>query len=130
MTDTDTEVGRGTILLVDTRLAALRRMGELLRRAGHDVIEAASFDDAKRLLASRRTVLLISSLRLGAFNGLHLVHLGRLVQPALPAIIVTADSDAALESEAECAGASLVLEPVPPGALLSLMARMLTQTSS
>jgi DNA-binding NtrC family response regulator len=120
----------GTILLVDTRLAALRRTGELLQRAGHDVIETASFNDAKRLLAAYRPALLISSLRLGAFNGLHLVHLGRFAQPDLNAVIIAAGSDAVLQSETERVGASLLVEPVPIPALLSLIGRMLGTEAS
>jgi DNA-binding NtrC family response regulator len=125
MSDAQAKDGIGTILVVDTRLTVLRRTGELLRRAGHDVIEATSFDDAKRLLTERRPSLLLSSLRLGAFNGLHLVHRARLGQPKLSAIIVSADSDAALQSEAERVGASLVVEPVPTTTLLSLIERTL-----
>jgi sigma-B regulation protein RsbU (phosphoserine phosphatase) len=113
-----------TILLVDTRYAALRRTAESLRRAGYDVIEAASFDDAKRVLAVRRPALLISHLRLAAFNGLHLVHLGRLAQPDLNAIIISSGADAALQVEAERVGASLLVEPVPTSALHSLIGRM------
>jgi DNA-binding NtrC family response regulator len=124
MPDTGSEPGRGTILLVDTRVAALRRTGDLLRRVGHDLIEAASFDDAKRLLAARRPALVISSLRLAAFNGLHLVHLGRLAQPDINAIIISSGADAVLQREAERVGASLLVEPVPTPAFLSLIARM------
>jgi len=119
----------GPILVVDTRVAALRRTGELLRRAGHDVIEACSFVDGKRLLATRRPALVVSSLRLAAFNGLHLVHLGRLAQPDLNAIIVAPAADAVLQAEAEQVGASLLVEPVPTAALLSLISRKMAPVS-
>jgi DNA-binding NtrC family response regulator len=119
------ESGRGTILLVDTRPAALRRTAELIRGDGHDVIEAASFDDAKLVLAARHPALLISSLRLAAFNGLHLVHLGRVAQPDLNAIIISHGTDAVLQTEAERVGALLLVEPVSTEAFLALIARML-----
>jgi DNA-binding NtrC family response regulator len=92
---------------------------------GHDVIDAGSFDDAKRLLAARRPALIISSLRLAAFNGLHLVHLGRLAQPDLGAIILSAGADEVLRAEAERVGASLLVEPVPTATLLSHIAQMI-----
>lgn len=114
-----------TILLVDTRIAALRRTSDLLRRAGHHVIEAGSFDDAKRALGTRAPALVISGLRLAAFNGLHLVHLARLNRPETNAIIISGGADAVLQSEAERVGASLLVEPVPPSDLLSLIERML-----
>jgi DNA-binding NtrC family response regulator len=125
MSHAEAEPGHSTILLVDTRFPALRRTGDLLRRAGYDVIEASSFEEGKRLLAARRPPMLISNLRLAAFNGLHLVHLGRLTQPELTAIIISAGADAALQAEAERAGASLLVEPVPITALLSLISRVL-----
>jgi DNA-binding NtrC family response regulator len=116
---------RGPILVVDTRVAALRRIGELLRSAGQDVVEAWSFVDAKRQLAARPPALVISSLRLAAFTGLHVVHLGRLAQPDLNAIIVAPGADTALQAEAEHVGASLLVEPVSIDALLALVARIL-----
>jgi DNA-binding NtrC family response regulator len=113
------------ILVVDTRVAALRRTSDLLRRAGFDVIEAGSFNEAKRSLVDQSPALLISSLRLAAFNGLHLVHLARLAQPQLHAIITSTSADAMLQSEAEQVGASLLLEPVPPALLQSLIFQIL-----
>jgi len=113
------------ILLVDTRIAALRRAADVIRRAGYFVIEAASFDEAKRVLMARRPALLISSLRLAAYNGLHLVHLGRLMLSTLGAIIIASGADPMLQAEAERVGASILQEPVPTGALLALIGRML-----
>jgi DNA-binding NtrC family response regulator len=109
---------------VDTRVAVLRRTSDLLRRAGYDVIEAGTFAEAKRILATRSPFLVISGLRLAAFNGLHLVHLARLTQPDMNAIIISGSSDAVLQSEAERVGASLFVEPVPPSGLLALILQM------
>jgi DNA-binding NtrC family response regulator len=124
MPHTSAQSSRSTILLVDTRLAALRQTAELIRGDGHDVIEAASFDSAKRALVAQRPALLISSLKLAAFNGLHLVHFGRLAQPDLNAIIIFQRADAVLQAEAEQVGASFLVEPVQTEALLALVARM------
>lgn len=118
------------LLIVDTRVAALRRTGDLLRRAGHDVLEAGSFDEAKRVLVQRLPALMISSLRLAAFNGLHLVHLARLARPEISAIIVSTSADAVLQSEAERVGASLLVEPVPPTTLLALISQLLEASAS
>jgi DNA-binding NtrC family response regulator len=107
------------ILLVDTRSASLRRLSDTLHRAGHVVIEAASFDDAKHALADYRPGVLISALRLAAFNGLHLVHLGRLLNPDLNAIIVSTDRDVLLHDEVHLVGATLLIEPLHIPALLT-----------
>ena len=129
MPQTPEKTGHDTILLVDTHLAALRRTGELLRRVGHHVIETGSFQDAKSALAVQSPQLVISSLRLGPFNGLHLVHLGRLADPGLAAIIISPTGDAVLQTEADQVGALLVVEPVPTASLLALIAKLMPGSS-
>jgi DNA-binding NtrC family response regulator len=109
------------ILLVDTRTVPLRRLSETLQRAGHHVIPAASFDEAKRALAVYEPAVLISALRLAAFNGIHLVHLGRLANPRMPAIILSSERDATLHEEVHRVGATLLIEPVQTPMLLSLL---------
>jgi DNA-binding NtrC family response regulator len=125
MTESTVFFRKRTILVVDIRVAVLRRTGDTLRRAGYEIFEAGSFEDAKRILLGRAPAILISGLRLAAFNGLHLVHLARLTRPDLNAIIVSASADAVLQTEAERVGASLLVEPVPPSTLLSLIQQML-----
>ena len=129
MPQTPEKTGHDTILLVDTRLAALRRTGELLRRVGHHVIETGSFQDAKCALAVESPQLVISSLRLGPFNGLHLVHLGRLADPGLAAIIISPTGDTVLQTEADRIGATLLVEPVPTASLLALIAKLMPSGS-
>lgn len=124
MVSTRAHTGRNaTILYVDTRCGTLRRIGDSLTRAGYDVIEAASFEDAKHAIMSRPLALLVSHLRLAAFNGLHLVHLGRLVQPDLQAIVISTEADAVLQDEAHRIGATLIVEPVHTPTLVSAIAR-------
>jgi DNA-binding NtrC family response regulator len=130
ISDRSVEPSSHFVLVVDTRLASLRRTADTLRRAGYAVVEAASFEDAKRILGAKRPWLVISGLRLAAFNGLHLVHLGRLTQPDLNAVIISAGADNVLEAEAERVGASLLIEPVPPHALLSLIENMWRESSA
>ena len=113
---------RSSILLVDTRAANLRRLSDTLQRAGHRVIEAASFEDAKHALAVHEPDILISALRLAAFNGLHLIHLGRLSNPNLNAIILSTERDASLHDEVHFIGATLLIEPVHTLMLLDLLA--------
>jgi DNA-binding NtrC family response regulator len=109
------------VLLVDTRSTNLRRLSDTLQRAGPIVIEATGFDEAKHALIIRRPDALISPLRLGAFNGLHLVHLGRIENPQLQAIILSSDRDFPLHDEIHATGATLLSEPVHLPTLLSLL---------
>lgn len=115
----------GSILLVDTRSAVLRRLSEMLNRAGYAVVLAASFEDAKRALTFHQPWVIISHLRLAAFNGLHLVHLGRLADPELRAIVVASGTDVLLQGEAEEMGATVMVEPLHSGELLSELARLI-----
>jgi DNA-binding NtrC family response regulator len=112
---------RSAILLVDTRVAHLRRLSDTLQRAGHDVIEAGSFDDAKHALLVYEPRVLISALRLAAFNGLHLVHLGRLSNPDLESVILSTDRDVTLHDEVRQVGATLLIEPLHLPTLLGLL---------
>ena len=114
-----------SILLVDTRSAVLRRLSEMLNRGGYDVVLAASFEDAKRALMFHQPWLIISNLRLAAFNGLHLVHLGRLADPDLRAIVIASGNDMLLQGEAEEMGATVMAEPLHSGELLSEVARLI-----
>jgi DNA-binding NtrC family response regulator len=112
---------RSAVLLVDTRGAHLRRLSDTLQRAGHHVIEAASFEDAKHALVDHEPGVLITALRLAAFNGLHLVHLGRLSNPELNAIVLSTDRDVALHDEVHLVGATLLIEPLHTPTLLDLL---------
>src|SRR5262245_57492946 len=114
-----------TILLVDTRYAILRRIGDALTRAGYHVIQAATFEDAKHALMSKPLALLVSHLRLAAFNGLHLVHLGRLLHPAIGAIIISSGADLVLQDEAHRIGATLLVEPLHTTTLLATIAQIM-----
>jgi len=77
----------------------------LLENAGHTVCRATGFRDASEILATRSPDLLASELRLGAFNGLHLVIRFREHHPSLRAIVVNKDYDPVLAREAAACGA-------------------------
>jgi DNA-binding response OmpR family regulator len=66
--------------------------------------------------------LLILDVRLGAFNGLQLISTGRV---GIPAIVVTGFDDPVLRADASEFGASYIVKPVPPAALLELIEQKL-----
>ncbi len=113
------------ILVVDDDPASLAGMVELLRRSGYEASGASGFDDAKRVLSIEPPDLLIVDVRLGAFNGLHLVVRQRALYPDRPIIVITGFYDAMLEAEATRQGAAYVAKPIEPGAFLAMVARML-----
>lgn len=109
---------RARVLIVDDDEAYLEGMKELLEEAGYDVSLASSYDAGKHELREHAPDLLIIDVRLGAFNGLQLISTG---QTHIPAIVVTGFDDTVLRADAGGFGASYVVKPIRPAALLALI---------
>ena len=118
---------RARILIVDDDQVYLAGMKELLEDAGYDVFLAGSFEEGKHVLRDRAPHLLIVDVRLGAFNGLQLLSTG---QVQIPAIVVTGFDDTVLRADAKVFGASYVVKPISPAALLTLIERKLGLSES
>lgn len=71
---------------------------------------ATTFHDAKLLIASRPD-LLITELRLGQYNGLHLALRGNVLHPRMATIVTSRSSDTVLQRDAEAMGCTFVLMP-------------------
>ena len=106
------------ILVVDSDPVALERTGGILHRAGYRVTVVDSFQWAKDLLASNQPDLMITDVRLGAFNGLHLVLRRRSQHPVKPSIVTNSDADPVLERQARELGAPYLVKPLRPEVLL------------
>jgi len=115
-----------SVLVVDSDPLDLSSTVSLLRSAGYLVISAAAFEEAKRVLATASPDLLITGLRLGPYNGLHLVLRSRTDHPGMAAIVISRHPDAVLQAEAERQHADFVLRPMPDGALLDAVSRSLS----
>jgi CheY-like chemotaxis protein len=113
-----------TILIVDAEPETLAAMTSSLRRAGHRTIKASTFHEAKQLLASDPPDLLITEVRLGAFNGLHLALRRHHDQPGSASIITSAYADRMLEEEACAINAPYLVKPVEPAELLALVEKI------
>lgn len=93
--------------LLSARVAALRRSGFSARAAG-------SFPDARRALEEGPPPeVLVTDVRLGPYNGLHLVAVARVEFPRTVAIVV-GGQDHVLEVEAAGLGARYLMAPVTP----------------
>jgi DNA-binding NtrC family response regulator len=90
----------------------------LLEAAGYRVVSAGSFEEAKQLLASEAPDLLITDLRLGSYNGLHLVLRSKTDHPAMAALVTSRFPDPVLEAEAQREQARFLLRPIADDALL------------
>jgi DNA-binding NtrC family response regulator len=101
-----------SVLVVEPALDELLIVTSMLSSAGFHVTAAASFAQARALLGGPRPfALLFTALRLGMFNGLHLVVRGRCVQPTMAALVTASPEDAMLQAEAEHLGATFVVKP-------------------
>ncbi len=111
------------LLIVDDDAATRCGLSALLHDAGFECTGVGTFEEARSRLRSSALDLLITDIRLDAYNGLQLV-INR--PPNVQAIVITGFADAVLESEATRSGARYMRKPVHPGELLELVQQMLT----
>jgi hypothetical protein len=63
------------------------RLEAILSRAGWHAVARATLEDARRDIAASVPALLVASLKLGSFNGTHLVYLVKLANPKAMCVI-------------------------------------------
>lgn len=97
-----------------------------LRRAGFAARACSSFPDARRTLEEGSPPeVLVTDVRLGPYNGLHLVAVARVEFPRTVAIVI-GGQDHVLEVEAGGLGARYLLSPVTPRDLELTIAELLS----
>jgi DNA-binding NtrC family response regulator len=94
-----------------------------LTRAGLCVTAVDSFASARASLVARPPSLLVTELRLGSYNGLHLAFLGREVQPQIAVLVTSGLHDPGLQRDAEALGATFLRKPIAPAELLAALDR-------
>jgi DNA-binding response OmpR family regulator len=95
----------------DAGVAAEWAMG--LSAAGFRVVTSANFEDGRKLLDEEvPPALLIVSVRLGAYNGLHLVIRGKLDHPDMVTMVTSEVFDVTLEEEVVRYGAVYLQGPI------------------
>ena len=113
------------VIVVDDDRQVLRYLTELLQESGYDTVSCERFLDAKGILATSRPDLLLTDLRLGAYNGLQLAIFARERHPGLPVIVLTGYEDPTLRDEAARAGATFLIKPVPRAILIEAVQKAL-----
>jgi FixJ family two-component response regulator len=112
------------VLLVDDDPEVVHTLRQMLESAGHRVMAATSFEDGKRLLAGTPPPsVLITDVRLGAFNGLQLAVLR---PPTTGVIVISGFLDRTLEAETKRLGGVYMLKPVPAKVLIDTIDTMVT----
>jgi len=78
------------IMVVDDEPNMLKVLGSLLRREGHEVLEASDGQTALALMEEHHVDLLLADLRMPGIDGMELMSRAQGVRPELPVIIITA----------------------------------------
>ena len=113
-----------TVLIVDGDPEALARTVEVVTTGGYRAMGVSTFEEARQLLTVNVPDVLIADVRLGAFNGLHLVLHCRLKHPRVASIVTHAYHDVVLEAEARKLDAPYLVTPLKPEELLAHVARV------
>lgn len=113
------------VLVVESDPTDLLSTVSLLETAGYRVATASAFDEAKQVLATESPDLLITGVRFGSYNGLHLVLRSRADHPEMAAIVLTHFADPVLEAEAQRQHAGFLLRPVGDQEFLEAITRSL-----
>jgi len=117
------------ILLVepDSRWSAATE--RLLSDAGYLTVSVRTFDEATRQLTVDCPDLLVTAVRLGAFNGLHLVLRCRGDHPYLPMMVTGEEEDPLLAGEVTRYGARFVPKSLEPERFLRVVSELLAGAS-
>lgn len=112
-----------SVLLVEPSLEDLSPIVATLTGAGFHVTAAGNFAQARTLLDTHAPSMLVTAVRLGLYNGLHLVIRGLAIKPTLAAIVTSEAADPVLHSYAEGLGATFMVKPIPAPDLIAAALR-------
>lgn len=112
------------VLVVDDSLDRAE-IASALKVGGYRVTSAATFEQATEIMASDPPDVLVTELRLGSFNGLHLIIRSRAHKADTVAVVHTAHPDPVLEAEALRLNADYFKRPVDTPTLLAVIAQRL-----
>jgi DNA-binding NtrC family response regulator len=112
------------ILLVDPDSLGAAASEQALIQTGYRVVPVRTFEEATRQISLDYPDLLVTKVRLGSFNGLHLLLRCRAEHPDLPVIIIGSSADRT--ADVTRFGAEFVTSPVEPDSFLELVATLLS----
>jgi DNA-binding response OmpR family regulator len=112
------------VLIVDDEPALLDAMTMAFSRAARDVVACRTFAEARDHLLAEEFDVMLTDVRLGAFNGLQLAVIARDQDREMGIIVFSGFDDPVLRAEAASLGASYIVKPVSAEQLLELMASL------
>ena len=117
------------VLVVDPDPADRIFVITALTAAGFSVRAADNYHEAKALLVATRPLILLTEVRLGAFNGLQLALRARAGTPKIPVVVLSAWHDKVLQRDAESTGATFAVKPLTREELLAAVYRTALRSS-
>jgi CheY-like chemotaxis protein len=114
-----------TALVVDSNPTDRARTVRLLETAGYRVRETGNFNEAKHLITHELPDVLITDLRLGPYNGLHLILRSKADHPGMAALVTSRFDDPVLQAEAQRHHAAFVLRPIADAEFLEAISHSL-----
>ena len=112
-----------SLLLVDDDVPLLTALSRYLADRGFAVASSSAFDDARHHIVAARPDIVVTDVRLGAFNGLQLALLARDVRPDARIVVFSGYDDPVLKEEARRIGATYMVKPVSGQALIRELLR-------
>jgi DNA-binding response OmpR family regulator len=91
--------------------------------AGFGVRTADNYHDARSLLAVSRPLILMTEVRLGAYNGLQLALRARAATPKIPVLVMSGMPEPVLQRDAESTGATFAVKPLTRSELIAAVVR-------
>jgi DNA-binding response OmpR family regulator len=101
-----------SLLIVDDDVSLLSALSRYLADSGFRVASSSVFEDAKEHISTDCPDVVITDVRLGAFNGLQLAILARAVRPDTRVVVFSGFDDPVLKEEARRIGAAYLVKPV------------------
>ena len=114
-----------TVLVVDLNPTDRAKTVRLLEAAGYLVTATGNFNEAKHLIAQAAPDLLVTDLRLGSYNGLHLVLRSKTDHPGMASLVTSRFDDPVLQAEAERQKAAFLVRPIADEVFLDAIAQTL-----
>jgi DNA-binding response OmpR family regulator len=115
-------MGKQRVMIVDDEPEVLETLAELIAGGGYEVTTRSSFEEARKDITTEPPDILVTDVRLGAFNGLQLAVLMRGVRPDSPIVVLSAFDDPTLRLEAAHCHATYLTKPVSRKELLVCLA--------
>lgn len=109
------------VLVVDDEPALLDALTIALERSGRTVVPCRSFAEARREVLGDGYDVLVTDVRLGAFNGIQLAVMARDKDPEMRIVVFSGYDDPVLREEAARLKATYLVKPVSAEELIEVI---------